>query len=39
MNLFNKKTLERHIFAAPLRADHLAVLQGWSRPDHTGADT
>jgi hypothetical protein len=30
MNLFNKKTLERHVRAAPLPADHLAALQAWS---------
>lgn len=30
MNLFNRKTLERHVRVAPLPAEHLAVLESWA---------
>ena len=30
MNLFNRKTLKRHIKAAPLPPDHLAALDQWA---------
>lgn len=30
MNLFNRKTLNRHIKAAPIPADHLAALDAWA---------
>ncbi len=30
MNLFNRKTLKRHIKADPIPADHLAVLESWA---------
>ena len=36
MNLFNKKTLERHVRPSPLPADHLTTLQGWSALIATG---
>ena len=30
MNLFNRKTLKRHIKPAPIPADHLAALDAWA---------
>lgn len=30
MNLFNRKTLKRHINPAPIPADHLAALDAWA---------
>ena len=30
MNLFNRKTLERHIKADPIPSDHLAALEAWA---------
>jgi hypothetical protein len=30
MTLFNRKTLDRHIRASPLPADHLGALEAWS---------
>ncbi|WP_126173766.1 Eco57I restriction-modification methylase domain-containing protein [Altericroceibacterium xinjiangense] len=30
MNLFNRKTLKRHIKLAPIPADHLAALDAWA---------
>jgi len=30
MNLFNRKTLKRHIKPAPVPADHLAALDAWA---------
>ncbi|WP_395830229.1 hypothetical protein [Elstera sp.] len=30
MNLFNQKTLKRHIKPAPVPADHLAALDAWA---------
>jgi hypothetical protein len=30
MNLFNRKTLKRHIKPAPIRADHLTALDAWA---------
>ena len=30
MNLFNRKTLKRHIKPAPIPADHLAALNSWT---------
>lgn len=30
MNLFNRKTLKRHIKPAPIPGDHLAALQAWA---------
>ena len=29
MNLFNRKTMQRHAAAAPVPADHLAALEAW----------
>lgn len=29
MNLFNRKTLKRHITPAPILTDHLATLDAW----------
>ena len=31
MNLFNRKTLKRHIKADPIHSDHLAVLEAWAK--------
>lgn len=30
MNLFNRKTLKRHIKADPIPTDHLAALEAWA---------
>lgn len=30
MNLFNRKTLKRHMKAAPVPTDHLAALDAWA---------
>lgn len=30
MNLFNRKTLKRHIKADPIPSDHLAALEAWT---------
>ena len=30
MNLFNRKTLKRHIKADPIPSDHLAALEAWA---------
>jgi hypothetical protein len=30
MNLFNRKTLKRHIKPAPIPTDHLATLDAWA---------
>ncbi|MEP5762930.1 MAG: hypothetical protein ABJ327_27130 [Litoreibacter sp.] len=30
MNLFNRKTLKRHIKADPISSDHLAALEAWA---------
>lgn len=36
MNLFNRKTLKRHIKPAPIPADHLAALDAWADMIHSG---
>lgn len=36
MNLFNRKTLKRHIKPAPVPADHLAALNAWANMIHSG---
>jgi len=36
MNLFNRKTLKRHIKPAPVPADHLAALDAWADMIHSG---
>lgn len=30
MNLFNRKTLKRHIKPVPISVDHLAALDSWA---------
>ena len=36
MNLFNRKTLNRHINSAPIPADHLAALDAWAEMIRSG---
>jgi len=36
MNLFNRKTLARHLKPAPLPADHLAILEAWAEMIRSG---
>jgi len=36
MNLFNRKTLKRHIKPAPIPADHLAALDAWAEMIRSG---
>jgi len=36
MNLFNRKTLNRHIKPAPLPSDHLAALEAWAEMIRSG---
>jgi hypothetical protein len=36
MNLFNRKTLNRHIKPAPIPADHLAALDAWAEMIRSG---
>jgi hypothetical protein len=36
MNLFNLKTLKRHIKPAPIPTDHLAALDAWADMIHSG---
>lgn len=36
MNLFNRKTLKRHINPAPIPADHLAALDAWAEMIRSG---
>lgn len=36
MNLFNRKTLKRHITPAPIPADHLAALDAWAEMIRSG---
>lgn len=36
MNLFNRKTLKRHIKPAPIPADHLAALDAWAKMIRSG---
>ena len=36
MNLFNRKTLKRHIKPAPVPADHLAALDAWAEMIRSG---
>ena len=36
MNLFNRKTLKRHIKSAPIPTDHLAALDAWAEMIRSG---
>ena len=36
MNLFNRKTLKRHIKPAPIPTDHLAALDAWTAMIRSG---
>ena len=36
MNLFNRKTLKRHIKADPIPSDHLAALEAWAELINSG---
>ena len=36
MNLFNRKTLKRHIKSTPVPADHFAALHAWAEMIRSG---
>lgn len=36
MNLFNRKTLKRHIKADPIPSDHLAAVEYWAKSISSG---